>query len=55
MLTGWKAKLPIYDLVKSLTWNSSQEMTDRIWGRFAWVVRTLLSCRFSILIFRRVL
>ncbi|KAJ6548354.1 hypothetical protein B0H19DRAFT_1265188 [Mycena capillaripes] len=38
MTTGWKAKTPIYDLVKIITWNSSQEMTDRIWGRFAWAL-----------------
>jgi hypothetical protein len=43
MTAGWKTKMPIYDLVKTLAWNSSQEMTDRIWGRFAWIVRILLT------------
>ncbi|KAJ6614496.1 hypothetical protein B0H10DRAFT_2435952 [Mycena sp. CBHHK59/15] len=42
MTAGWKTKTPIYDLVKSLTWNSSQEMTDRIWGRFAWIQLALV-------------
>ncbi|KAJ7501826.1 hypothetical protein B0H11DRAFT_1907746 [Mycena galericulata] len=37
MVAAWKTKTPIYDLVKALTWNSSQEMTDAIWARFAWI------------------
>ncbi|KAJ7674197.1 hypothetical protein B0H17DRAFT_1208220 [Mycena rosella] len=37
MNAGWKSKTPIYDLVKALTWNRSQEMTDRIWARFTWL------------------
>jgi hypothetical protein len=42
MMVGWKAKTSIYDLVKSLAWKSSQEMTDEIWGRLAWVVRIII-------------
>ncbi|KAJ7665481.1 hypothetical protein DFH06DRAFT_985633 [Mycena polygramma] len=42
MANGWKHKTPIYDLVKSLSWNSSQEMTDPMWGRFAWIQLALV-------------
>ncbi|KAJ7307885.1 hypothetical protein DFH08DRAFT_823968 [Mycena albidolilacea] len=37
MTASWKTKMPIYDLIKTLTWNSSQEMMDRIWGHFTWI------------------
>ncbi|KAJ7476790.1 hypothetical protein FB451DRAFT_1366381 [Mycena latifolia] len=42
MLAAWNAKACIYDLVKSLAWKSSQEMTDAIWARFAWVQMKLI-------------
>ncbi|KAJ6626755.1 hypothetical protein B0H10DRAFT_1941751 [Mycena sp. CBHHK59/15] len=47
MVAAWKTKTPIYDLVKALTWNSSQEMTDAIWARFAWIQITLVDCQIT--------
>ncbi|KAJ6584299.1 hypothetical protein B0H10DRAFT_2442834 [Mycena sp. CBHHK59/15] len=35
MSVAWTGRITIYDLVKSLAWKSSQEMTDAIWARFA--------------------
>jgi len=37
MEAAWKTKTSIYVLVKGLAYKSSQEMTDAIWGRLAWV------------------
>ncbi|KAJ7069019.1 hypothetical protein B0H15DRAFT_807272 [Mycena belliarum] len=42
LIAAWKAKSSIYELVKSLAWKSSQEMTDAIWARFAWVQMKLV-------------
>ncbi|KAJ7112255.1 hypothetical protein C8R44DRAFT_741946 [Mycena epipterygia] len=39
MTTAWASRTTIYDLVKLLAWKSSQEMTDAIWARFAWVMK----------------
>ncbi|KAF8062392.1 hypothetical protein FPV67DRAFT_1508283 [Lyophyllum atratum] len=37
MTESWAKKKDIYALVKYLSWNSSQEMSDAIWARFAWL------------------
>ncbi|KAJ6632328.1 hypothetical protein B0H10DRAFT_1976977 [Mycena sp. CBHHK59/15] len=42
MSFAWSSKMTIYDLVKSMAWKSSQEMTDAIWARFAWVQMQLI-------------
>ncbi|KAJ7622708.1 hypothetical protein B0H17DRAFT_1151596 [Mycena rosella] len=42
MLSAWNTKMSIYELVKSLAWKSSQEMTDTIWARFAWAQMKLI-------------
>ncbi|KAF8207665.1 hypothetical protein K438DRAFT_1961924 [Mycena galopus ATCC 62051] len=47
MAVGWKAGTSIYDLVKSLAYKASQEMTDAIWGRFAWVQMKLVDYKGS--------
>ncbi|KAJ6608565.1 hypothetical protein B0H10DRAFT_2438997 [Mycena sp. CBHHK59/15] len=42
MWAAWSVQTSIYDLVKTLFWKSSQEMTDAIWARFAWVQMKLV-------------
>ncbi|KAJ7857332.1 hypothetical protein B0H14DRAFT_2578469 [Mycena olivaceomarginata] len=42
MVLGWNVKASIYELVKTLAYKSSQEMTDVIWGRTAWVQMKLV-------------
>ncbi|KAJ6624577.1 hypothetical protein B0H10DRAFT_2186638 [Mycena sp. CBHHK59/15] len=42
MSFAWSSKMTIYDLVKSMAWKSSQEMTDAIWARFAGVQMQLI-------------
>ncbi|KAJ6622344.1 hypothetical protein B0H10DRAFT_2014348 [Mycena sp. CBHHK59/15] len=42
MNAAWKKKTPIYDLVKTLVWKTSQEMTDDIWARCAWLQMKLI-------------
>ncbi|KAJ7266784.1 hypothetical protein C8J57DRAFT_1510875 [Mycena rebaudengoi] len=34
---GWVKKVDITTLCKNLAWNNTQEMTDEIWGRLAWL------------------
>ncbi|KAJ6590795.1 hypothetical protein B0H10DRAFT_1961004 [Mycena sp. CBHHK59/15] len=42
MNAAWKKKTCIYELVKILAWKSTQEMTDEIWARFAWLQMKLV-------------
>ncbi|KAJ7676600.1 hypothetical protein DFH06DRAFT_1466071 [Mycena polygramma] len=42
MSTMWGTKSSIYQVVKSLACKSSQEMTDAIWARMAWVQMKLV-------------
>ncbi|KAJ7118419.1 hypothetical protein C8R43DRAFT_1137352 [Mycena crocata] len=42
MRLGWKNKTCIYELVPILAWKSSQEMTDDIWARCAWLQMKLV-------------
>ncbi|KAJ6632425.1 hypothetical protein B0H10DRAFT_1938047 [Mycena sp. CBHHK59/15] len=42
---GWNKKLDIATLGKSLAWNNTQEMTDKFWGRFAWLQFFLVDYR----------
>ncbi|KAJ6607135.1 hypothetical protein B0H10DRAFT_2073214 [Mycena sp. CBHHK59/15] len=42
MNTAWKKKTCIYDLVKNMAWKASQEMTDDIWARCAWLQMKLV-------------
>lgn len=35
---GWSRKLDIYAVVKSLVWNATQEWTEDMWGRWAYIV-----------------
>ncbi|KAJ7243674.1 hypothetical protein C8J57DRAFT_1083544, partial [Mycena rebaudengoi] len=34
---GWVKKVDITTVCKNLAWNNTQEMTDEIWGRLAWL------------------
>ncbi|KAJ7798135.1 hypothetical protein B0H14DRAFT_3492887 [Mycena olivaceomarginata] len=42
MITLWSSKANIYDVLKALACKSSQEMTDEIWGRVAWLQMKLV-------------
>ncbi|KAJ7802029.1 hypothetical protein B0H14DRAFT_3782021 [Mycena olivaceomarginata] len=39
MIALWSSKANIYDVLKALACKSSQEMTDEIWGRVAWLMK----------------
>lgn len=38
MAAAWEAEKDIYALVKDISFNGTQEFTDDIWGRWAWIV-----------------
>ncbi|RDB16650.1 hypothetical protein Hypma_002343 [Hypsizygus marmoreus] len=45
MIDYWSKKKDIYTLVKHLSWNSTQEMSDAVWARFAWLQLKLVDYR----------